>query len=82
MSSNQLEFFDRLYRYCDGLVEIRPLPGEQGFFQYKDMDPIRESCSRWPSANIYFGVGTRNGGGGKKENLLQIPAVWCDCDFK
>jgi hypothetical protein len=32
--------------------------------------------------NIFFGVATRDGGGGGKDNIINIPAVWCDADFK
>ena len=32
--------------------------------------------------NIYFGVGTRTGQGGTRENLLEIPVLWVDIDYK
>ena len=32
--------------------------------------------------DLYFGVATRDAGGGKKENIVEIPAVWVDIDFK
>jgi hypothetical protein len=32
--------------------------------------------------DIYFGVATRDGGGGTKDNIISIPAIWCDCDYK
>jgi hypothetical protein len=38
--------------------------------------------TRWSSQNCYFGVATRDGEGGKKENIVQNPALWCDVDFK
>ena len=32
--------------------------------------------------NCFYGVATRDGTGGATKNLLQLPAVWVDIDFK
>ena len=79
---NRAEFFSKLFQYCEGKVEIRPLPGQPGFFDIDDYASIDSHCSKRNSSNLYFGVGTRDGYSGGKENLVNIPAVWCDCDFK
>ena len=79
---NKTDFFKTLYQFCDGKVEIRPLPGKPGFFDLDDHTSIKSYCSEHKTSNLYFGVGTRDGNGGGKENLIDIPAVWCDCDFK
>jgi replicative DNA helicase len=74
-------FFETLYQFCNGNIEIRPLPGEQGFFSLDDHKGIESHCKRFEGNNLYFGVATRNGGGTKK-HIVNIPAVWCDVDFK
>ena len=74
-------FFEKLYQFCEGNLEIRPLPGEQGFFALDDHQSIDAHCRKFSDKNLFFGVATRNGGG-TKEHVVNIPAVWCDCDFK
>lgn len=32
-------FFARLYEYCEGNIEIRPIPGKQGFFPLERLEP-------------------------------------------
>jgi len=79
---NQVAFFKTLYQYCEGQIEIRPLPGDRGFYYFDDHIGIGSHCSKNDGSDLYFGVGTRDGNAGGKENLINIPAVWCDCDFK
>ena len=75
------EFFSGLYKDCDqGFVELRYLPSRERIFV-----PLSEikNWSSFPSnQNIYFGVSTRDGKGGTKENIVQTPALWIDVDFK
>lgn len=33
-------------------------------------------------SDVWYGVATRDGKGGKKTNIVSIPAVWCDLDAK
>jgi len=76
-------FFPKLYQYCEGRIELRSLPsGARAFFNADDHAVIDAFCRKHQYKNIYFGVGTRDGRGGKKENIVEIPAVWCDVDFK
>jgi len=81
---NKQAFFKHLYQHCDGMLEIRPLPQgrKRAFFQPDDHDGIEKHCKRFEKSDLYFGVATRDGQGGKKANIIHIPAVWSDCDFK
>jgi replicative DNA helicase len=74
-------FFEILYQFCEGNIEIRPLPGKQGFFPLDDHKEIENHCKLFADKNLYFGVATRNGGG-TKEHVANFPALWCDVDFK
>jgi hypothetical protein len=79
---NRADFFNKLYQFCEGTIEIRPLPGKQEFFDIENIVGIKAHCDRYHKSNLYFGVATRDGKGGKKENIIHIPCVWCDVDFK
>jgi hypothetical protein len=73
-------FLETLYQNCEGgTVEFRPLPKEQPCFVPVDQLELPELPN---GKNIYLGVATRDGKGGARENLVQIPAVWVDIDFK
>jgi len=80
------DFFEALYSNCgeDGYLECRQLPTQhRGFFPVsKGFDPVVGWCKNEGWRDVYFGVALRNPGGGKKENVLAIPAVWCDLDLK
>ena len=78
---NRVEFFTTLYQSSEGDIEIRAIPGMQGFFPTDDHKGIDSHCSKFAQNNLYFGVATRNGGGTKK-HIVNIPAVWNDGDFK
>jgi hypothetical protein len=83
--------FKALYEYADGKIEFRALPGKTGdqrretaFFDLADGRSMLAWVKRQVAArkHVYFGVATRDGKAGKKENIVSIPAVWCDIDFK
>lgn len=75
------EFLSGLYRNCDqGFIEFRYLPACKRTFI--PLSEIKALPSFPPDQNIYFGVGTRDGKGGTKDNIVQIPAFWIDVDFK
>ena len=77
------EFFQAIYQFSEGKIEIRPLPsGKRAFFEISDLPGIKEFCDQNSKENLFFGVATRDGQGGKKENIVNIPAVWADVDFK
>lgn len=53
-------------------------PKSKGFYiQFQKEGIFSSDRSAW---NIYFGVATRDGEGGEKQNVLQFPAVWADFD--
>lgn len=82
---DQAAFFRALYENCEALVEFRPIPGRSEFFPqhlYETPHHVVRYCAQNKGRNLYFGVGTRDGEGGRKRNLVEIPAVWADIDFK
>jgi len=81
---NQIEFFQTLYQFCDGYIELRPLPNANDrIFLHctDDLGQIATFCETQKSSHLYFGVATRDGNGGKAENVIDVPCVWCDADF-
>lgn len=87
---SQAEFINTLYQKCDGeeMVEIRTIHEEKGlsrptFFKKFMTRKIEAYAKKMNSENhIFFGVATRDGQGGKKDNLVSIPAVWTEIDYK
>lgn len=68
---------------CEGSIEIRALPGgEREFFSIDDHQGIDAFVSKHSKKNIYFGIASRNGAGGTRANIVNIPGVWADIDFK
>lgn len=83
MTTCPSNFFDTLFRGCEGRLEIRALPGgTRTFLELSDALGRDNFLKGMADSNLYFGVGTRNGVAGKKENILHIPCLWCDVDFK
>ncbi len=83
ITMNRTDFFNKLYQFCEGQIEIRPLPaGEQAYFNTDDLGGIDLHCQRFEKSNLFFGVATRDGKGGRKENIVNFPCVWVDIDFK
>lgn len=81
------KFFEHLYQFCEsGFIELRAFPSKhRDFFNLDPLDKegMEEFCKRHRSENLFFGVALRETTrDGTKENLWQIPAVWCDVDFK
>lgn len=82
---DRADFFRALYERCEALVEFRPLPGRGEFWPahlWETPDAIDRFCLENQAKNIYFGVCTRDGDGGRKRNIVEIPAAWADLDFK
>jgi len=78
-----MKFFETLYQFSEGKIEVRALPSrKQAFFDLNNISEINSFCKKQPKDNLFFAVGTRDGQGGKKENIVNIPAVWADMDFK
>jgi RepB DNA-primase N-terminal domain len=78
----QQQFIHKLHEHCEGRIELRPIPGQRDFIAPSDHSGIELHCRRNKGTNIFFGVATRDGLGGKKDNIVDIPAVWADVDFK
>ena len=52
---DQVEFFKILFRFCEGQIEIRPLPGKPGFYQTDDHTGIYSLCNLFERSNLFFG---------------------------
>lgn len=79
-SNIDVSFFETLYQFCDeGNVNIRPIPGGNSFVSLGNFQDIANICNG--NKNYYFGVALRKDKG-TKEDITEIPAVHCDCDFK
>jgi hypothetical protein len=76
------EFFQNLYDGCEGMIEIRPFPGQRTFFDLDDTRGIEAYSRRHAQSNVYFAVATRDGQAGKKENIISFPGAWADIDYK
>jgi len=77
-----ISFFEHLYQFCDeGFIEIRKLPSrKQDFIPLTNLQSINNYLEL--QEHHYFGVALRNGNGGTKEHITQIPALYVDCDYK
>ena len=75
-------FFESLFMYASGHIEIRLLPSKkQEFFPIDKPEQLLGFINQNIDQDVYFAVSTRNGGG-KKEHIVHIPACWVDVDFK
>lgn len=78
-------FVEAVFRYPDGLVEIRSLPNRrQRYFEITDVHGMWQHALQEMAReqNIFVGVATRDGQGGGKQNIVHSPAVWVDIDYK
>ena len=80
-NDERLNFLKTLFGQCTkGCIEIRPIPSGNDR-QWIPVDNI--TLPNIPEGkNVYFGVATHEYGKGGKEDIIQIPAVWVDIDFK
>jgi hypothetical protein len=85
------DLFKKLFKRCDGIIELRALldkakPKIKFIPLNTDWGTIRKQvdkfCKDYKDWNLYFGVTTRDGKGGTKKNVVSIPCVWADIDFK
>jgi hypothetical protein len=85
-SFDRVRFFDHLYACCEGILELRIIKDNrvnQHFFELIDHKSINQCIEHYRDHNIFFGFGTRDASGnGRKENVVNIPALWTDVDFK
>ena len=69
----QAEFFDHLYEHCTGKIEIRLLPSkQQRYFALDELEQLAQYVKQNSKQNIYFGVATRDGKGGTKEEAWSV----------
>lgn len=75
------DFFKAIYKRCTkGQVEFRSLPSlRRRFVSLSNLQTLSPFSK---TDNHFFGVGTRDGSGGGKNNLVENPALWVDIDFK
>jgi putative DNA primase/helicase len=77
---------ETFYDGCTGYLDLRAIKAgkiKRQAFQLDDDRGIRSFIAQYgKDHDLYFGVATRDAGGGKKENIVEIPAVWVDVDFK
>ena len=83
MQASRHDFLSTWFTDCSGSIEVRVLPeGKQGFFSIDDHQGIDNFVSQYQNkTNVYFGLGSRNGKGGTKAHLIDVPGVWADIDF-
>ena len=81
-----LNFYSELFGGCDaGSIEMRAFSGRlrrRSFFATNDLAAAVRFIEEHQGLNCFHGVATRDGRGGATENLLLLPAVWVDIDFK
>jgi len=82
---------ERLFRGRDGYLELRAVrDGSKPITKHLSLKDgwsincrlVDGFCDKHKDYNLYFGVATRDGKGGKKENVVNIPCVWADIDYK
>jgi len=77
------QFFSEWFNECEGNVELRALPSRnRSFYELNNTAAMDSFLSKNVNENLYFGIATRNGGGGGKENIVDLPGAWCELDFK
>lgn len=83
---NRQELLRLWFEDCEGKIELRALPMEQPhdrtFYKISDYFGIDTFCRKKLNKNLYFGLATRNGHGGTKADIIDIPGAWADIDFK
>jgi len=76
-----LSYLKTLFKRCNkGYIEIRPLSSSKG----RQWIPVNKIIAPTipDKKDICVGVATRKEGKGAKKDIIEIPAVWMDLDFK
>ncbi len=75
------KFLQTLFAQCtEGYIEFRPIPVGNDR-QWIPVDDLR--VPQLPGGkDVYVGVATRHNKKGTKDDIIEIPAVWIDVDFK
>ncbi len=95
-SPSRSDFLKELFRECEGHIEVRGFRGKAekkedrkvGFFGLDKNWNITTKlidgfCNKHKGFDLYVGIGTRDDSGkGTKKNVVNIPCVWVDVDYK
>lgn len=85
MSNATSEFLATIFGDLDQgeFVEIRYLnpTAKPGFYQDAE-GAAKAALLHCNSSDVYFGIATRDGNGGKNDNVVRIPCAWADLDAK
>lgn len=77
---------ETLYQECEGYLDLRALKAgskpKQRLVRLGDWTQLKSFIQEHRDHDLFFGIATRDKGGGKKENIVHIPAVFIDQDFK
>ncbi len=88
---NRNNFFKRLHGKCDGKIELRAIlkdkVRDRTFVALssdwqsvtQEIDKLRKKNE---GCNLFFGIATRDGNGGKEGNVISIPCVYVEMDMK
>lgn len=85
------DLFKKLFNRCNGFIELRALlstekPKIKFIHLNTDWETVKKEadkfCDDYKDQNLYFGAATRDGKGGKKKNVISIPCVWAEIDYK
>ncbi len=74
-------FLSRIFHETKGLIEIRCLPSRAQLFS-RDMGEIERFIESHMNENVFFGVCTRRTTSGTESDVLEVPCLWADLDFK
>lgn len=90
----RLDLFKALYRRCSGYIELRAIPKREkerrvprvfvslGTNWKTTSEEVDRFCEQYKDRNLYFGVATRDGKCGTKKNVVHIPCLYADIDYK
>ncbi|WP_207683413.1 DUF5906 domain-containing protein [Desulfonema magnum] len=80
---SRADFFRTLWQYCEGGdADLRAFPSKRTELVPSDKpEAVDKFCADNDADNLFFGVALRRGGRTKK-HITEIPAVWCDVDYK
>ena len=79
-------FLTQWFEGCGGRIELRAFCGtevERKFFPMSEISEIARWAERRPDWDVYFGVcPRRDTSSGSEKNLIDLPGLWVDFDFK
>src|SRR6266571_1398051 len=81
-----LEFLSKFFESTHHDIELRAFPPGRGKCKgrcfTRDVDALGSFFREYSHLETYFGVSTREGNKGTKENCREIPSLYADMDFK